>query len=478
MPFTEFFCQGTGNNLNSGSTNRDTPDYTSTNGNWNSGTGVFIPTSGDPRNFVSVGDFASVYLDAATTAVYIALVTAVTSTSITVSTTVKSGTAPTTGATGISMRVGGAWSGPSEANGWPLNTITGLLKNTAGYTPRINFKNDVIYRISAQISVVTTTAADLMIQGYTNNIGDKGKAIFDGGTTGPSYILFLLGPGIKFIDCIFQNNGSTGGFHGVQGVGNKILMLRCVFRNFRGDGYQHGGNGMVESCEFYNNNLSNHPLNSGFRGGNVAIVLNCVMFNNYNGMNGTCTNGYFSNCIIYKNQNCGFLLTGQQTLIVLNQCDFYSNIGDAMKLISSGNADSSIYLDKCNYYNHPGYAGIGSGQSQGFFTRTNYCGYGLNASGNLDRFDELSLAEEFNNIYYNEMVWADPENGDFRLTNQTFAGIAIDRFAQTNTIGYQDIGAAQYLNPDESPRLRPHVTTIKPSLTTFNDRSSINGINR
>src|SRR6184192_2760283 len=75
--FTEFYCQTGGSNLNAGSTTNNTAAYTSTNGNWN-GSSIFTPTDGStPASSVSVGDFASVYLDAASVAVFVARVTVV-----------------------------------------------------------------------------------------------------------------------------------------------------------------------------------------------------------------------------------------------------------------------------------------------------------------------------------------------------------------------------------------------------------------
>jgi hypothetical protein len=62
--------QTTGSNLNSGSTNADGAAATSTNGDWGNATANrFTAASGTPFSAVSIGDWASVYLDAASSVV-------------------------------------------------------------------------------------------------------------------------------------------------------------------------------------------------------------------------------------------------------------------------------------------------------------------------------------------------------------------------------------------------------------------------
>src|SRR4051812_29003552 len=116
MAFTEFYCQTTGSNVNAGSTTNNSAAYTATNGNWD-GTSLYVPTDGStPASSVNVGDFASVYIDGATLAVYVARVTVVAAGvngTITLSTTAVAGTAPTSSATARTIKVGGAWAGPA-----------------------------------------------------------------------------------------------------------------------------------------------------------------------------------------------------------------------------------------------------------------------------------------------------------------------------------------------------------------------------
>jgi len=93
MAYTEFYCDASaGSNLNGGSPIGSPYPLTYTNGNWNSGTGVFTVASGNPStDGVQAGDFAAVYLDGASAPTgYVGRVTGVTSTTITVSTSARS----------------------------------------------------------------------------------------------------------------------------------------------------------------------------------------------------------------------------------------------------------------------------------------------------------------------------------------------------------------------------------------------------
>src|SRR5262245_42336786 len=112
MAFEEFYITGADDNVNAGSTTANTASVTETNGDWgNAAANRFTAASGTPFSAVTVGEWASIYNDGASTAVYVARVTAVNAggASIDLSSTVKMGTAPTTGATGKSCKIGGAW---------------------------------------------------------------------------------------------------------------------------------------------------------------------------------------------------------------------------------------------------------------------------------------------------------------------------------------------------------------------------------
>lgn len=117
MAFTEFYISTLGSNLNGGSDNGTNAKFTCVNGNWNTASQNFTPKDGqNPAGNVSVGDFASVYPDGSAVGVYIARITAVANIAngnISLSSGNSAGASPTNGATNRTIKVGGAWRGPS-----------------------------------------------------------------------------------------------------------------------------------------------------------------------------------------------------------------------------------------------------------------------------------------------------------------------------------------------------------------------------
>lgn len=172
MAVLEFYTQPTGDNRNAGTTSADAASVTSTNGDYgNAAANRFTAASGTPFSGVSVGDWVSISLDAATAAVFVAQVTAVNGggASIDVSTTERYGTAPANGASGRSARVGGAWASLMGHS----SVFTGSNTN-----PTSNVRNNV----KATTYAFTTTSLSFggalgtglwgMIRGYKTTPGD------------------------------------------------------------------------------------------------------------------------------------------------------------------------------------------------------------------------------------------------------------------------------------------------------------------
>ncbi len=117
MAFTEFYISTLGSNLNGGSSNTANAKFTCVNGQWNTASQNYTPADGqNPSGNVNVGDFASVYPDGSVVGVYITRITAVanaTNGNISCNSTNAAGASPTNGATNRSIKVGGAWRGPS-----------------------------------------------------------------------------------------------------------------------------------------------------------------------------------------------------------------------------------------------------------------------------------------------------------------------------------------------------------------------------
>lgn len=456
MAILEFCCRFGGSNMNGGrlSTNAEpatSPVYSATNGGWNSGTGVFTPTSGNPSLTVTVGDYASVFTDGATTPVFIGAVTAVSSTTITVSTSQKSGTAPTTAGTGISINVGGAWAGPSGAVNFPFNFASGTMSSTSDVV-RVNLKNDQTYNITATLD--HQQIGPTFFQGYSSTFGDGGRATIDGGTTGASYILLTNanGSGVDrnwIVDLIFQNNGATGSASGVQwGGGTRSGQVRVVVHDVRGSGF-NGADQSIE-CEAYACNKSNTADIGAFLMSSNAVLVRCVAHDN----TGSNNDGFYTqgggilmlNCVSDTNGRHGFFeqnITGANRLI---GCDLYNNGTDGYRHITSGCA---AYLSNCNFISNAGYGiNVSTGTQTGVIHNCGYYNNTLGAKNNVGRMFESGA------VTYTGVPYVDAANGDFRLNNTANQG-ALARgtgrgnFTQTSasyagTVSYPDIGAAQH----------------------------------
>lgn len=235
MAFSEFYMTGASgaSNLNAGSTASDAADVTSTNGDWgNAAANRFTAASGTPFSGVSTGQWASVYLDAATSAVCVAQITAVNAggASIDLSTTLRMGTAPSNNATGRSCKVGGAWKN--------LTLVDSLFVGGTLATPtRVNIKAGTYARTSSgvMITITGTTVYPLAVRGYKTSIGDQdGNYAAVAGTDIPS-ITFTTGQlTLNSAYGIYSNldiSGATtslGGLVYIITSFNKLIGIRCT----------------------------------------------------------------------------------------------------------------------------------------------------------------------------------------------------------------------------------------------------------
>lgn len=455
MAYTEFYCQSGGSNLNAGSTTDNAAIYTSTNGNWNGST-IFIPTDNStPASTVNVGDYASVYLDGATVAVFIARITSVTAGvngAITVSSTIRAGVQPASLATGRTIKVGGAWLGPNAASGFPLtlNAIGSLLASNSTQA-RINLKNNQTYSMTATFSV--TNAGEIFVtQGYTSSPGDGGKATFDGSTSTASVITTAGQAGNMFVDLIFATS-FTSGTASLVTIGQASAWIRCVFHGARGHGVTATTAAQFIECEAYGNNTSNTAATGGF---NLAAIgcaaLRCISHDNStanaSGFLAAAGGTILKNCIAESNGQYGIFLnqgsTNGQTTI--SCCDIYNNGSDGIHTLAA--IQNPFWIENCNLIKNTG-AGIndvGTSAHYGFLYNNGY-GAGTQANGASDTVTSLS---EVGKVTYgsNLTPWVDPDNGDFRINLAAAKGIGRGSFTETapsyaGSVGFPDIGAVQ-----------------------------------
>ncbi len=433
--------------------------YTSTNGNWSTVTHIFTPTDGStPASTVSIGDFASIYIDGATTAVYVVLITNVAAGAngaITTSSTSFIGTAPTTSATTRSIKVGGAWAGPSGAGGFPFNTAAdySVLQNASANMARVNFKNDQTYTMS---STITMNSTKYVWQGYSSSAGDGGRATFDN-STNVIKLFATTGNGVTIADLIFTSSATSGALDVASG-GAGTLWFRCVFKGGRGNGLNISGTTEVAiECEAYNNNLSNTSGNGGFKlqpgvaAGTAAH--RCVSHDN-TGSNtagfAITGSGIMTNCIADTNGGKGINVVSGATggRVFIQACDLYNNGSDGIG-IATTTSSMLFFIENCNLIKNTG-AGINvtstAGNYSGFIFNMGY-GAGTQANGSADTLGGLVQA---GSVTYgsNLTPWVDPANGDFRINLAAANWAGRGAFTETassyaGTVGFPDIGAAQ-----------------------------------
>lgn len=457
MAFTEFCCRAGGSNLNAGTRNGDStepgvnPVFIYPSGTWATGSpGIFTPASGNPQaDGVVVGDFASVYIDGATVTGYVGQVTAVSSTTITVSGSIKFGTQPTSGTLNRTLRIGGAWAGPGGTSGFPLTTPTPpitSLTNLATNRPRVNFKSDQTYAISAGMTL--SYGGPLVVQGYTTTYGDGGRAILDGGTTGAAYTLLGMDNSeLRLESFILQNNGATGTAY----MAAIREAVNCVFRDCREHGLRLNTGCIAIGCEAYN--ACQGTTNAGgFHANGQCSLIRCIAHHNA-GSGLYCSSNIHvigHSCIFAQNAQYGANFSSGGCL--LTNCDFYANALSGLRGDNMGNY--TLQADNCNFIKNSGYGITTSSSSPQINITTRFCGFGsgtqANTSGKYPAYPWAGYTTGEITYPADVVPWVDPVNGDFRINLAAAKGAGYGQYTQVQpgyagTISYPDIGAAQHL---------------------------------
>jgi hypothetical protein len=456
--YNELYCQSGGSNINAGSTNNNTAAYTATNGNWSTVTNQYIPTDGSvPASFITAGDYVSIYIDAATVAVFIARVDVVAGVNgaITVSATYRCGTPPVTSATARSLKAGGAWLGPSGASIFPFTILNSSISDI---TTRVNVKNDQTY--STTVTVAFSLAAGIL-QGYSSSPGDGGRATFDFGTTNVGTGISVVG--LMCADIIVLSTATIGTSVGIAAGTTSVTVLRCSARGWRGSGLaSNTAVSIFIECEAYDCAKANDGLSAGFHFTSNSSCVRCISsynsgslsdgFNWVSGATGNCT---ADNCIAFRNGRHGFSFPSGGAIIGPNfhNCDSYFNGGSG--LANNGIASNAFsIIENCNFIGNNAW-GIASTSPGIWYGMIKNCGFGTgsmrNASGMIGIGSNHAMIISGNVQYPADVTpWTDPINGDFRIDLDEAIGVGIGSYKQSlgslsGTIGYPDIGAAQAL---------------------------------
>lgn len=461
--FTEFYCQTTGSNLNAGSDTNDAAKLTFPSGNFDAdatgSTHVFTAAGADLSAIVVNTDWASVYNDGATVAVYSGRITAVDdgADTITISSTAKSGTAPTDGTGNRTIKVGGAWQGPNGATGFPFAFVQSTMTNATSKPPRVNFKNNASYDITA--AMTTANAGPIFWQGYALTPGDldgnNSKAEIKGVTVGASHIMLTVNSANnQFSDLIFSNAAATSGnSDGVVISTTENVFNRCVFHDIRRSGIQTTVIVAYIECEAYACNKSNSSAQCGI-GLNLSgsVAIRCISHDNTAGSNahGWQIDGGVVNYrgISESNTGNGSFSTGDVTQTQY-ACEYYNNTLSGMLLTNNG--DMVMTLQNCNFLKNGRY-GIENGSTFAYNGTRYNCGFGTGTQANvLSDVEDMQGIDSSGNISYVPDVtpWRDPGSGDFRITLPAAQGHGRGGFTQTaagysGSVSYPNTGAAQH----------------------------------
>lgn len=455
--YTDFYCDASvsanNTNVNAGSTTGAPVYGPSVNGNWD-GTSVFTPTDGStPASTVSAGMWASVYLDAATVAVYIAQVTNVAAGAngaITLSQAAFAGTKPASGVNGRTIRVGGCWKGPFGSVGFPFGFAAPSATNNSTSMPWVNFKNAASYVITA--AMTHNLSSGVVFAGYSSNPRDGGRATIDGGTSGASYVLLTVSASNTGIeDMIFANNGASAASQLVNSSGNRNYFYRCVFHDGRGTGLTMGSGSVIE-CEAYNCNQSSGPTLGGFSTTTSPLFLRCFAHNNNIIGFRNVGSAVLVECISSSNGGPGIQVNSTSATCWVLGCDLYGNSGAGIELQSD---TQTIYVENCNFIANTAFGITNSGNLKAGGIVNCGFGSGTQANGGADIVG-MSGLNVIGSVTYaaNVTPWVDPANGDFRINLLAAKAAGRGGFTTTGTpsgtTGYPDIGAAQSASTNSS----------------------------
>ncbi len=452
--FTEFYVQTTGSNLNAGSTSSDTASVTSINGDWgNAAANTFTAASGTPFSSVTAGvDYASIYLDGASTTGYVARVASVGGggASVTLSTTIIAGSAPASGATGRTCKIGGAWAGVAGSVDLPFGFVASSLSGTSITPVRVSWK-DGTYTATDSISHGNDT---IFFEGYLTTPGDNGaKPIIRGPVSGTALNLFD-GTGMdncSFENFIFENNGTTGTSGDSLFYCNSGNFIRqCIFRNANETGSFNQLEVIMVECEAYNNSLSASSDTQAGLKVNISgsLALRCTTHDN--NRTGFMADGGLMvyRLISYDNTRAGLGSTGNENQFCMNS-DFYNNglsgahLGLGSELMMNTNYFNSNFTRNDRY----GFESEGQPTPGMFFHNGFGSGTEVNTLGTYEH-DKWHIPLNLVTYTSNEPPFGNAPAGNFNIAGAGARGTGYAFWLQlhpsySGTTGSIDRGASQ-----------------------------------
>jgi hypothetical protein len=473
--YNEFTVRAGGNNLNAGTLDFAAEAATAalatvTNGAWDGAT-IYTAASGSDLSQFTVGRCVSWHPDGASAPTAnsygIGRISAVNAGTrqVTVAAITNLGTLLTVQASGVTMRLGGAWAGGSGAVAFPVNFVTGNTTNAAGLVAtRVNNKNDQTYSPTA-VWATPTLAANRMVryEGYTATFGDGGLWTMRGPTTGTSFILLDIVNFVQVAGLDVAQNGNSGGADLIRSQFGSTLLRRIVAHDCRGTAINSSGAGIVEECEVYGWNQSATAVNGINTSGRI---IRCKVHHPSgthaagSAIGGTFT--YIEDCIVSDT-------TGTQPGIAFGNGGGMARGCVVHNVLGTGFTRGSptavpVYLENCVATK------CGNNAVNGPFFLKN-CAFGRGNYGNTSGDFGPEVIADINTVtlpadtspYINEAV------GDFRPAIPQVRGTGYGSFFETytgsgwtgGTVGYPDIGAAQ-----QQPATLPVIGDVR-SGTSF-----------
>lgn len=429
-------CRSGGSNLNAGSRTGNTTvpgtaaDLTYASGNYD-GTSVFTVASGNPvTDGVVAGDLISIYANGATVTTLVAQVVSRTSTTITHSTTLKAGST-LSGTGNRTLKVGGAWAGPSSSTTFPFSISN--WDTLADTRVQINWKNDVTYDRSTGAWNPSGTINNC---GFTSAYNDLGLATW---TSTGSGIPFAIGNANSYYaDLIFLVGTTTGTNDALAVTAGRVLMRRCVVTGARGSGINVTGSAILEYCELYGNNVSNNSGDAGLQNTGPTTAIGCLFHHN----TGSNTNGVlighantqFIECTFANNGKAGVdFATVTAGIISFTHCNFYANTTAGIACVTTAGSTTTLSVMYGNFVSNSTY-GVDNGDDvKGNFNFMLFkCAFYGNSSGETNFGSGAS--ESLDGTTLSSSPFTDPANGDFSLNATSGGGLGLrDEVIETPT---------------------------------------------
>lgn len=442
MAFTEWYVQPTGNNLNAGSTNADAASLTYVGGTFVRATGVFTVGSGNPvSDGVVVGDWASVYTTAgATVATFVALVTARTSTTITVSLTAIAGAAANVSETAAAatLKIGGAWAGPSAGVTFPFGFVTSTLRNASDHPVCVNIKAGTTYQLTT--AATHANNGPIFWFGYTTTLRDSGIALFHGDSaspTAPYTMLSISATGNIWQGLQFDDNGGTTA---AQSVGNNCMveisgtanyMLRCRFTNAYRSGLRvAGGGALLVELEAYGCNRDDAAVFGQFQVLEESAWVRCI---SHGSQFGTDSSGWliasdsaepisFSRCIAANLGSHGWEGTGNHHSVSFDHCAAIDVVQSGIHINGAIATASVVRIENSLFVGCGDYGVVLQNADHRSAPQMDTNAFYACSAGNID--PDVNASFIVNSITLTGDPFVDRANGDFRLNNTAGAGAA------------------------------------------------------